>query len=1845
MKSRLHYSKRQSILAGSGSFGIVLLFILIVLNSNIVSQISSNSSSVSVPNGSVSPNSTAALSGTKYIGTGANPQDYATLTLALSALSSQGLSGPVVLELQSGYTSASETFPLTFSNFTGLGATNTLKIYPSTGVTGLSVAGSNTTAIINISNGDYITIDGRPGGTGSAKELTISNTDTNGTTVRFINDATNNTLKFLRIQGVATPVNIGVVLFSSSTGSTGNDFNTIDNCDIGDGVTTPTTGIYSAGSSGNINEYITISNCNIYNFFANIYSRTGTGILVSANNSDWTIQGNSIYQTSDRTFSQAGTGFIGISIFNTQGNNFNVYSNYIGGQQSGAGGAAWKQTGDFTHTFVGISMYVGSTTASKVNGNVIKNIFVSSATTSTVNSGISIPAGLAYVGYTSGNTIGDLSSTDNIVFITSGTGGAFSGIQFGSNGTTFEYIVRNNNIGGIRCSTATSGTITLRGIWIQGDPGSAIYPIISSNFVGGSVPNSLYNSTNLPTHGIHFSTGVTTINPTVDSNTVRNITSAGTGTSILTYGIYSQLYGAHTVRNNQVNNISTSSTATAGPAQLIGIQIAGLGAGNTITKNTVHTLGQLNTSATFASIIGIAYNGATTGTNLVANNFIHSLKLSTSAGSSTTVIKGLFLNDGVATVANNIIRVGIDETGASITGNYSVFGIDEQSDRNTNFYFNSIYVGGAGIVSSSTATYAFRSAGSNSGLVEFKNNIVVNARSNSSGSGSHYLMHISSSITSVSSNFNLFYYNGSGALFGYGATGNRANLSAWRVATLQDGNSGFGDPNFVAPIGTSSTVDLHVQSPTAAEGAGTEIASVTEDFDGQTRSGLTPVDIGADAGNFTMNDVFPPIITSSAPNSRTSSTGNLTFTATISDATGLPVTGSLVPRIWFRRLLPSASGWGSAAGTLQSGSATNGIWSFTTNYATATAGETYQIYYVAQDVVGTPNISTSPNGGAHTDVNTQTTAPSAPYSYQITSGYSGTYTVGTGGNYPTLTGAGGFFAAINAGAVSGNITVNILSDITEAGTNGLNQILEDGAGNYTLTIQPSDATVKNITGNYSGATLIRLDGCDRLTIDGRFGGSGRYLLFRQSHTGRATISIQSDASYNTIRNCIIEGAFTTTNGGVLTIAPGTTTVTGNDYNTITENQIRDTTGGGSVPANLIYVSGSSSSVRNSGTTISNNELFNFTNTAIHFALTNSANENSTITGNTIYQTSPSSAIVFGIRFYSLGNSNNISQNIIRDINTSSYAYGIYIEGTGTVTVARNRIYNFPSTSGSTGYLYGINNVGGSNSTSYIVNNQISIIPGFTNDQGVYGIRDGNSTSTTSYVYYNSVYIGGTGSGTTSTYGWDDGSVASTDVLKNNLFVNARTGGTGGHYAARHNGTASITDMTSDNNVFIGNGATLGSNFVLGNTAKTFAQYKAAFTGSGKDANSYSLNSSALTVANLFTDVATGNLNIIPTNQEAWLVAGKGVQLGIAGLTNIDYNGNSRSMIVTGGKTSIGSHEFSLAGLPAPPDATLSGAPSTSTPTTISVNGRNKAAITWFGAGLPSAVTVKFYSGKQHPMGYAGGGSNCYWTITKTGGTAFTYDLTLNYEDSDLGNVPENKINVAKWDGSTWQFITATVDTVNNTVTVTGLSSFSDFVLNDLDAPLPVELVNFSAKSKNRNVILSWETKTETDNSGFEVERKDKNGDWKKIGFVEGFGSSNSPKYYAFEDKKLSSGKHNYRLKQIDNDGTTSYSDEVEVTIDVPTEFALSQNYPNPFNPSTKVDYQLAMDAKVTIELYSITGEKVATLLSQELEAGYYSMMIDSQTNHLSSGVYLYRMIATDASGKNFVSTKKLSLIR
>ena len=110
------------------------------------------------------------------------------------------------------------------------------------------------------------------------------------------------------------------------------------------------------------------------------------------------------------------------------------------------------------------------------------------------------------------------------------------------------------------------------------------------------------------------------------------------------------------------------------------------------------------------------------------------------------------------------------------------------------------------------------------------------------------------------------------------------------------------------------------------------------------------------------------------------------------------------------------------------------------------------------------------------------------------------------------------------------------------------------------------------------------------------------------------------------------------------------------------------------------------------------------------------------------------------------------------------------------------------------------------------------------------------------------------------------------------------------------------------------------------------------------------------------------------------------------------------------------------------------------------------------------------------------------------------------------------------------------------------------------------------------------------------------------------------------------------MKQVDFDGSIEYSDIVEVEFDIPRDFVLHQNYPNPFNPSTTVKYAIPKTSLVSIKVYDLTGQEVATLVDEMKEAGTYEIKFDAR--NLASGVYVYRMIAD-----NFTSVRKLNLLK
>jgi hypothetical protein len=1478
----------------------------------------------------VLPAQAVPLSGTKSVGpTG----DYLSITAAIADIQAQTLGGALVLELQPPYLGVAETFPLIIPALNGASAVNTLTIRPASGATGLSITSAVSLApTVDLNGAQFVTIDGRPGGVGShagsgggaASQLTIANTDIDGVALRFINEASGNTIRYTTLQSVNTAgATSGTVLFSTTTGANGNDNNTMDHCDIGDGASLPvysllalgTTTTMAQGNSGN-----TISNCNVFNFAIG-------GVRLIDGNTDWIVTGNSFYQTASRTVVTTKS-ILPILVSNASGNNFTVTGNFIGGSAPNAGGTAWTMTGSgvLGLRFQGIQLTVGTTTPSSVQGNVISN-FVWKTSTSAITppglwSGIYMQAGAANIGTVTGNIIGSGTGTGSVSVTTLGSVGTTFGIVSESSGTV---AIANNTIGSITVNVAdgngapsTGGFASLTGIHVT----AGAYAI-SNNTVGSAATANSLNAATSSTSSINTQqvTGIvassSSTSASITGNTVANLNN----NSVQTTSGFGQIRGivasavVNTITGNTVRNLSTTSRNTNNTTSqsVVGITNTSTAAGQTVSLNTVHSLA--NTAALAnVSMTGIYFAGPTSGTNLIARNLVHSLAVS-SIGSSSAVT-GMYFSNGTFTAQNNMVRLGLDASGTSTAGASGVSGIlDGGSTEGRNFYHNSVYLGGT--QTASVSTVAFSSSGFTNART-FQNNLFVNARSNNPTAltGRHYAVSYSGSPPlGLTAGGNIFYApnTASGGVLGYFQFLNRTTLAAWQAATGQDATSAVADPLFIAPTGTAATLDLHLQASNPAEGGGIPLidavtgapGTVADDFDGQTRSALTPVDIGADAGNFTSSsgDIFAPGISYPLLRSGTPANRVLTDWATIIDNSGSVSGGASAPRLYFKKST-DADAFGVANNATGNGwkyvTATgSGPYSFTLDYSllnggSVIPGDTVQYFVVAQDTAN--NLGSSPVGTATASgipAVQNVNGHGAVNSFSIFKSLNAVNTVGTGGDYASLTGAGGVFDAINNTVLTGNIVINVTSDLTETDSFVLLQWTESGAGSYTVTIQPDSAAMRTISGNKNNP-LIMLYGADRVTIDGRFGGSGRYLTFRNTDTGTSasTLRFINDASNNTVRNCVVEGAGTSlTTSGVILFETGT--VTGNDNNLITGCQVRDLSTAAGVPYVLIGSTGSSPAVANSGNTVSDNELFNFNRYGI--LINGTGNQSWTVSGNNIYEVNAANNNIEGIALGGSG-TNVITGNSIHDlVTTGPNSTGIHFSGSGTstTTIARNRIAALSVNAATIGVV-GIFADGSAGTTLNVVNNQITLSPATSGSTMLFGLYDIGGIGSVVNAFSNSIVLGGTESGTQSSWaGYRTG--GSIHTARDNVFLNLRTGGSGSHYAAGRQTTGG--SYTVSHNVYAGTGAAAANFMDFNNSPVSFATWQSS---TGDTASQAGIAGSGSFTAAMFVSAATGDLHLVPGGNV--LVNALGTP--IAGVTD-DYDGDPRNPTTP----SIGSDEF------------------------------------------------------------------------------------------------------------------------------------------------------------------------------------------------------------------------------------------------------------------------------------------------------------------------------------------------
>ncbi len=295
---------------------------------------------------------------------------------------------------------------------------------------------------------------------------------------------------------------------------------------------------------------------------------------------------------------------------------------------------------------------------------------------------------------------------------------------------------------------------------------------------------------------------------------------------------------------------------------------------------------------------------------------------------------------------------------------------------------------------------------------------------------------------------------------------------------------------------------------------------------------------------------------------------------------------------------------------------------------------------------------------------------------------------------------------------------------------------------------------------------------------------------------------------------------------------------------------------------------------------------------------------------------------------------------------------------------------------------------------------------------------------------------------------------------------------------------------------------------------------------------------------------------------------------------------------------------------------------------------------------PSPPAGVFFARFILPPGNFSGMLSSYRDIRNSTGYPYTgsHEYRIKYQVSEGSTHIVIKWNLSTQITGLMQDIIGGI-VINKPMAGTDSLVITNFALNELkmfidyDAVVPVELSFFSAIVFNNKVTLEWRTESEINNSGFEIERRTSFSEWQKIDFVPGHGTTTEPNNYRYsDDDQLMFRTYLYRLKQIDFDGTFSYSNEIQIELFSPTKFHLSQNYPNPFNPSTTISFSIPYSALVTLVIYNTIGEKVDELVSQVLDEGTYNYIWNA--TGFTSGVYIYQL-----SVNQFSSIRKMQLIK
>jgi hypothetical protein len=883
VKTRLRLSLKVKIIAGASLFVLVTLGILfynVFFNNKDAAAIDGKDTPITVSGSS-----------------GANGS-YTSLTNALGAfakINTYSQTGNNIIITVTGNSLAESGI-----NSLNAGTWNSLTIYPVS--TGLTISGNIAGPLITLNGADKVTIDGRVNASGSASDLIITNTSTSNvsttSTIRFINSAENNIVKYCTLKGAETYTGSGVILFSNASGGNGNDGNTLDSNNITSDIAgRPINAIFSSGTAGRENSGDTISNNNFYNFLNP--GNSSNGIFISYASTDFTLSGNSFYETT--TFTPNGAYTYNPIRISTAVNHL-INANFIGGSAPQCGGSPWIVKSSFTHYFCGIYISGGTTanTTASVQNNTIANIAYSSVEDNPWD-GIFINSGNVNV---TGNTIGSATGTGTITLMTpvpaasaNMSGGAITSINLigGGSGYTIAPVITFSVSGSTIQATATANltngvvtSITLN----NGGSGYTSVPsvIFDGQSNGYSTSHGMINAStgivNISNNNIgsittigsdYYSHGFESIyvrsvaattnfsNNLIGSLTTPNsIYTSSSATMSLNkqdvYGLYSSSMGTTTMSGNTIANLTNGYSGTNSASRARGIStVDGV---NSIQNNTVRNISSSsaqNSVTTSAAVIGISQTSATAGMNqTISGNLVYGLTctnssvavaitgiLSTGPTSGINIISGNFIHSLSCSSSNTGSEMdGIVLNGGSSTCSNNIVNLGVSITAGYKIYGISDLSG-----TSNNNNIYFNSVYIGGTVISGTTSSTADLWNSASTSTRNYRNNILVNVRSggnTGKHYAIYVAGTTGLTIDYNdyfvssnmlgriGTNDKATFTSWKSGTTQDANSLNIDPLYTNAGGTDAINYYPVSALPGISGT-----AVTIDYAGVTR-GNTP---------------------------------------------------------------------------------------------------------------------------------------------------------------------------------------------------------------------------------------------------------------------------------------------------------------------------------------------------------------------------------------------------------------------------------------------------------------------------------------------------------------------------------------------------------------------------------------------------------------------------------------------------------------------------------------------------------------------------------------------------------------------------------------------------------------------------------------------------------------------------------------------------------------------------------------------------------------------------------------------------------------------------------------------